>query len=69
MSGKKKTCFRFIHSSSTLDGDQETINPREAKKEKKKNKKAKLEASPVYFKADKSELQKYSAATATRVAV
>lgn len=37
---------------------------------KQKSKKiAKVEASPVYFKADKSELQKYSAATATRVVV
>lgn len=36
---------------------------------KKEEKKAKVEASPVYFKADKSELQKYSAATATRVVV
>lgn len=61
MSGTK-TCSRCIHSSSTLDVEQETMNPREAKK-------TKFKASPVYFKADKSELQKYSAATVTRVVV
>lgn len=61
MSGTK-TCSCCIHSSSTLDVEQETMNPREAKK-------TKLKASPVYFKADKSELQKYSAATVTRVVV
>ena len=36
MSGKKKTCFRFIHSSSTLNRDKET------KKKKKKTKKQNL---------------------------